>query len=66
MNKTEKDAHFKSQLSQAMMWGGDRVAAKGGALGHQESGRSPRQLILSSGSVGANKFRSGKVYFSIF
>ena len=66
MNKTEKDAHFKSQLSQAMMWGGDGVAAKGGALSHQESGRSPRQLILSSGSVGANKFRSGKVYFSIF
>ena len=41
MNKTEKDAHFKSQLSQAMVWGGDGVAAKGGALSHQESGRSP-------------------------
>ena len=49
MNKAEKDAHFKSQLSQAMMWGGDGVAAKGGALCHQESGRSPRQSILSGG-----------------
>ena len=48
MNKTEKDAHFKSQLSQAMVWGGDGVAAKGGALCHQESGRSPKQLILLS------------------
>ena len=49
MNKTEKDAHFESQLSQAMVRGGDGVAAKGGTLSHQESGRSPRQLILSSG-----------------
>ena len=49
MNKTEKDAHFKSQLSQAMVRGGDGVAAKGGALCHQESGRSPRQSILSGG-----------------
>ena len=49
MNKTEKDAHFKSQLSQAMVRGGDRVAAKGGALSHQESGRSSRQFILLSG-----------------
>ena len=49
MNKTEKDAHFKSQLSQAMVRGGDGVAAKGGALSHQESGRSPRQAMLPSG-----------------
>ena len=49
VNKTEKDAHFKSQLSQAMVWGDNGVAAKGGALSHQESGRSPRQFILSSG-----------------
>ena len=49
VNKTEKDAHFKSQLSQAMVRGGDGVAAKGGALSHQESGRSPRQVILSGG-----------------